>query len=1031
MSLIQTETLLEDLKVLLIAQPGKLVDLIGGFYQDQQVEVETLNLDHDQCLESLKQTVSNDFLQNYYKIVAIFDFPALSLGRVELCKEVVNILQSSSTSQVYLAGITSKVDATSPLFQDWKQQTTLEDNLISHLYEASFPKKIILGQDLIYPDDETRSSSYPIKFLTQAIPNGYLLNPQQEFYLQSVDLFFSAVSKELIKPGGYNFLVRGGKYSSDELCSEIKLIYQSTYQKELEIISVDAISPTRLEKKPDVVEVALEKENSETLRNFIIQTSSQHLGVEPSLLDDLLTQNQPILKTSMVLSNSSWNKFEPSGVVKDRVVDENKVDDKIVLEQPQSKPSQQPFSQEPPAKQSPPPQQPAKKSPPPSSSFELTPNQVSQSVNKIFSKRRVKQKTERRSVKATLISRIKKKSKRKKIVFAGGFLLLILGVSLATLVGILSMNFGRSQLILEQNIDNFLQGNHSSSQEIDEKLIKQADFLNNFLDIHLIQKSRDLVRVNQQLTELSQEIVVSQQYSMAIFDHLFLKTPRDLLANGDQASEIEDLDKSSSASINQLIKQKDAQDRLVFEKLSLFFADLEGLPMGNFSVELDDKFTRILSQLKEMRAKSLVVQQVNQLLPDLIGLDRKQVYYLLLQDERELRPTGGFIEGLVMIVVDDGRIIDWQVFSSSQIDNKVLGRVSSPSEIQSFLGEEYLHFRDANWDPDFRSTSQRLEWFIKEALNQPADGIIGINYNLIKDVLAITGDIKVEGQQEAINSWNLYNRLELALTEGRDNPGAADLPTSLLSAIFEQLPRLEDSQKNQFFETLFQSLRDKQMLVYLKETDLSSAVGQLGWAGSLISPECPSGFGESCVVDEVFQVESNIGVNKVNSYVNQTVSHSIEIEPEKISHQRLIKFTNKARSNIWPLGPYKFYIRFYVNAGANLEKIEINGELVAEEKILNYLDHNKKVFGVVAEVGVDENLELGLHYSTPLQIEPGKSYFFYDQLQAGVKKRPTVISLKHPLELVSVRVSPQVDVNNNQIVVTSDVGSSFVVVKFE
>ena len=142
MSFIQTETLLEDLQVLLIAQPGRLADLVVEFYQDQQIKVELLSLNHNQCLESLVEIVNDNLLEKYYKIITIFDISRLTSNKVSLCQRIIDILQPVQTPQVYLVGISSKIDATSPLFKEWQQQTTLEDSLISHLYNSPFPKKI-------------------------------------------------------------------------------------------------------------------------------------------------------------------------------------------------------------------------------------------------------------------------------------------------------------------------------------------------------------------------------------------------------------------------------------------------------------------------------------------------------------------------------------------------------------------------------------------------------------------------------------------------------------------------------------------------------------------------------------------------------------------------------------------------------------------------------------------------------------------------------------------------------------------------
>jgi len=246
----------------------------------------------------------------------------------------------------------------------------------------------------------------------------------------------------------------------------------------------------------------------------------------------------------------------------------------------------------------------------------------------------------------------------------------------------------------------------------------------------------------------------------------------------------------------------------------------------------------------------------------------------------------------------------------------------------------------------------------------------------------------------------------------------------------KRLSKLEEKEVGGVFSTVYQSLRDRQTLLYFEDPSLSGVVAQLGWTGSMIQPECPSSFAHNCKTDYIYQVESNIGINKINQYINSGVNHIININENSVSHRRQIRFDNKSHSKIWPFGAYKTYIRFYLNPEAKLKGISVDNIPIFDDHIMEYIDHNRKIVGVTVEIPEGEQRNLVVEYSTPLSINPGDSYFFFEQPQPGIEKRLSTTSVTHHEGLKAEIISPRVEVNQNQIVVASDVGSGFIAIKF-
>ena len=1016
----QLEVFYQDPTALIIANNSILTELVRSHFQNERVGIMEQLIPQENRLDRLL-TILNE--QQPYKVVVIINpLEIRDKKSIEFYKKLSDLLDDYKISQVYLFKISSKIDSSSPLFSEWNYQCKNEDELLNYLYINSKHKKLLIAQDSISLEEPLL---YPLKNIVEAIPNGYLIDFGLKIYLQLDENFFNTIKKEILRPEKKNFVVRGKSIITSDVCEKIRLMYQSYYSKNLEIIRLNTNSLTRLEKKQDLVRVVAGELPGNFFENLCGVLPNKKLGLDPVLIKELL-DNQPQLKTVNFLPQANkTNQVGAEQVIDGGFLNHDLSNNKAVLQEFQAKQDQQSnnrghFIQK------------QKDSATNISRGEggdnanhykegdqenfssLPPNSINNQINKLFTKSRTKQKVQRRSSKAKIIGRIKTKSKRKQVVFIAGACLFLLGIIFFVFLGLLSLSFRQSQQILANNLNLLIEGRSGDFKKT-HGLKTKALLLDKFLDIYLIEKSLTLNRINDHVLSLHDEMLSSQQMSVQVFKNFFASKDRDI----------------EGFSMEELLKKKDSVDKSIFEKASLLQAELDNITDNVFENDLQNNLARARFELKDIRSKNSASQQLNPLLMSLLGFEQKQTFYILLQDDRELRPTGGFVQAIAVIQIENGKVLETQFLSTNEVDGRVFGRIAAPAEVASFLGEDSLYFRDVNWDPDFQLTSQKISWFANEALGQPVDGILGVNYGLIRDVLVVIGEIEVDGYTETVDAWNLYNRLELILLEEGDQERAGAFQVGLLKSILNQLGSLSDEQVVQLLETLYSSFKNQQSLIYLNDLGAGAVMDQLNWSGRISHPDCPGGFGESCHVDHSFQVEANIGVNKINPYINQSVSHKIDIQEEQIIHQRQIKFTNKARSSTWPLGSYRFYLRFFVNPEAELEQLLVDGELLTEDKIVSYIDHNRKVYATVLEVGPMESLDLLFYYSVPHELKPGGAYFFYDQLQAGLKQRPTVISLKFPHDWEAKVISPQAEVNQNQVVITSDVGSSFIIIGFE
>ena len=89
----------------------------------------------------------------------------------------------------------------------------------------------------------------------------------------------------------------------------------------------------------------------------------------------------------------------------------------------------------------------------------------------------------------------------------------------------------------------------------------------------------------------------------------------------------------------------------------------------------------------------------------LLGMDTPRTYLLLVQNNHELRATGGFISAFGRLVVDGGQIADLQFVDSYEVFSPQSEYPPAPQPMNDYMGIQLQVARDANWSPDLPSAT--------------------------------------------------------------------------------------------------------------------------------------------------------------------------------------------------------------------------------------------------------------------------------------------------------------------------------------
>jgi hypothetical protein len=372
--------------------------------------------------------------------------------------------------------------------------------------------------------------------------------------------------------------------------------------------------------------------------------------------------------------------------------------------------------------------------------------------------------------------------------------------------------------------------------------------------------------------------------------------------------------------------------------------------------------------------------------------------------------------------------------SAYDLDAKQVGTIKPPDDLTRYLGEKQWFLRDSNWSPNFPTAATQISWFIEKTAGKKVDGVIGLNAYVLQDLIKATGPLDVPEYNEVITDKNIMERLEFH-SEVSFTPGQTKQEYSVLlfSKVLAKLNTLKADKISSFLAAMNHGFETQQLAVFLNEPAEQSIVHNLGWTGSLVSPQCPVQLStENCIVDTIAQVEANVGINKANYHLERSINHTVSIKPGQANHTRVVTLKNTASSNSWPKGPYKAYIRFYLSPEDQLGIVKINNAILPAEQISQQMENDKRVIGVMTETLIQQTTTLEITYSRPLSTQKDFSYVFFDQKQAGIPDRNMKVMFSHSPDLQPVVIAPQAKVAGQNIVF-DDMGTShsFVGVQFK
>ena len=379
-------------------------------------------------------------------------------------------------------------------------------------------------------------------------------------------------------------------------------------------------------------------------------------------------------------------------------------------------------------------------------------------------------------------------------------------------------------------------------------------------------------------------------------------------------------------------------------------------------------------------------------LPSLLGESEPKKYLVLFQNDKEIRPTGGFITAYAIFSIDKGIIKFEKSDDIYKLDDSIPNKPSAPAALRKYFPSVPLYnLRDSNLSPDFIESMKTFRSMYEKAGLKENDisGIIAIDTNVLVSTIKILDDqVQAGGQTFTTKTdphcdcpqviYALENSISRPVnyvkTERKSLIG--DLISAIMVKALSSSPKL-------YWGPLFQSIiaqtNQKHVLFDLYDDQAQQGIVALNAAGRIRPFDG----------DYLHINDSNFSGAKVNIFMQESVDNSYDVASDgTITKTVTVHYKNPYPPSDCSLksgglclnAEYRDWVRFYVPKGSVL--VDSKGSQV---KMTTYDDLGKTVFDGFITVRTQGVGTLSVTYKLPFKLKSGSPLPVLIQKQPGAR----------------------------------------------
>jgi hypothetical protein len=349
----------------------------------------------------------------------------------------------------------------------------------------------------------------------------------------------------------------------------------------------------------------------------------------------------------------------------------------------------------------------------------------------------------------------------------------------------------------------------------------------------------------------------------------------------------------------------------------------------------------------------------------------------------------------------EGVVEKWEIQDIYTPDGQIKGHIEPKAPLQQAFLFGSWRLPNSNWELDYKIAAEDILWFFESANITGIDGVVAINFDFIKSLLGIVGEVKPHDFPEVVREDNFY---EIAQSYSEEDffPGShkkKNYLSGMGNVLFSGVLNSNIYKKIMIMKLITKQLDEKQILVFSKNNKVAKLVQEKGWDGTLGEYE----------FDYLYSAESNLGSNKANCCVERIIEQNVTID-NKVNSEITISITNNNPNTDFKGngfgGTYINYHRLVLPNDADVARLSVNGKMFTKS---SFRDPNKppnrnddfeyeetvydsfKELGFWVIVPVQETSVIQLTYLLPYS----NKYSVYIKRQPGIYQLPYILTVNN------------------------------------
>lgn len=530
-------------------------------------------------------------------------------------------------------------------------------------------------------------------------------------------------------------------------------------------------------------------------------------------------------------------------------------------------------------------------------------------------------------------------------------------------------------------IRNFSAAKEKSSlayDDFNESLEALASVQESFIFSN-IQTSRNV------LSDFSSVLTAGRNLSRAAQAISEIGVKTEMLLEGNTERSFESLDSESKKDLLKVIYESSPEFYGIKANIDLSVDSLGMINPNGVFYPIRDQFIDLRLKLIDFSELMDKILPILDMLPQLAGYPEEANYLLILQNQDELRPSGGFIGTYGILQMRAGEIERLDTHDIYHLDMPVKDRVSivPPDPLKKYLGVDKWYMRDSNWYPDWSESAQKIESFYKlenSKLDKPDEvedfvGVIGITPSFVTDLLAFTGPLEVNG--EIYNKDNFVDLLQYKVEKGYVLLGVPSWHRKeevgdILSKLKKEILGMSVDSFPEIVNIIDKNLAKKDIQFYFKDLAIQEIAKNGNYSGEIYEN----------TGDYLMVVDANMAAYKTDAVMGKSIEYSLNHGVNGLFSKLQINYIHRGSFD-WKTTRYRSYTRVYVPKGSEL----IRTEGVSDGEVLVREEGDKTVFEAFISVEPGKIGNLIFEYKLPEKIAKDiitkKEYRLYTQKQAG------------------------------------------------